>query len=461
MLTSWELSPGSCAMRGRSGSWQAVVNSPPAHAQVPVPVPFHFQGVFFQRFIMNHASKSIGVSCAICCLALLIVTPELVAQNRFAGMQNMSMQRPPIMPSMMAPTVSGQMMPGQMMSPNPTVFPGFNPNPRFGNFGGFGTPFSPFAGPFGSTFGNPYGLSGLGGLYGGGYGLGSLLGQYGNPVGAAYAPTQVGANGGNAAAQKGAGDKAAQQKEKAEDERAANRRKQVDEMQNDREKAIQEEQRRSRENPTLSEIVSGKSLNDLLDDFRKLGAGIDSSKEPKTPLPLDKAGLEHINVTRGVGNIALLKNGGRLNWPAALSGPESRDARDRLSAQVSEIVGRMTRGSEVEQDVLLRMTNDVEQFRAQLQRNAGDLSFQTFVEAKRFLQNLNDSIVALRQPDAMNHLTGKYALSAPSVLGLVKNMNDNSLRFAAAIPGDESAYVALRDALASCYRAVQLQSGAR
>jgi hypothetical protein len=354
---------------------------------------------------------------------------------------------------MMAPGMPGQMMANPMMSRGPNVFPGLNPNPRFDNFGGFGTPFSPFAGQFGSPFLNPYRGYGLGGgLYGGGgYGLGSLLGQYGSPGYGAYPPTPPAANGGNAPAKK----------EKAIDERMANRRNVLDDMRNDREKAAQDEQRRSRDNPTMAEIVSAKALNDVLDDFRKLGDALNAAGVPNPALPLDKAALVHINVTRGVGNMALLKHGGELNWPAALAGPDNSDIRDRLTAQATDVVVRMKRGDEVDPDTLLRMNNGVELLRARLQRNAGDLSFQSFAEAKRFLQNLSDSIVALRQPDATDHFTGKYALKTQSVLELVKEMNDNSLRFASAVPGDEPAYVALRDALASGYRAATARLAAR
>ena len=273
-----------------------------------------------------------------------------------------------------------------------------------------------------------------------------------------YPPAAPAGNGGNAPDPAAARDKAALRKEKVESERLANQRKRFDEMVHERDQAIQKDQRRSRENPTLTEIVSGKALNDLLDDFRKLGVGLDSANSTNALLPLDKTELQRINVTRGIGNIALLKHGGPLNWPSALSSEEFRNARERLSAQVSEVIGRMKSGGEIDPDALRQLTSDVEALQTLLRSKAGELSIQPFVEAKRFLQGLSDSLVALRQPDAAYHFTGQYALTAQSVLGLVKHMNDHGLRFASAGPGDESAYVALRDALATCYRASQAKS---
>jgi hypothetical protein len=367
-------------------------------------------------------------------------------------MQTMAMPRPPAMQSMPGQTMAGQMMPGQMMSP------GINPNLGFGNLNGFGSPQTPFAGQFGSPLWNPTGPYGLGGYAGGIYGLGSLLGTYGNPVGAANPPV---APAGNAQDQAAARDKAALRKEKIESERLANQRKRFDEMQHERDQAIQKEQRRIRENPTLTEVVSGKALNDLLDDFRKLGVGIESANAPNALLPLDTTGLQRINVTRGTGNIALLKHGSQLSWPTALTSPEYRDARERLSAQTSEVVRQIRNGGEADTDALRQLSKDVDTLQTMLRRKAGELSLETFVEAKHFLQGLSDSLVALGQSDAAKHFTGQYALTAQSVLGLVKQMNDSGLRFAPAGPGDESAYVALREALAACHRGIQSQPVAR
>jgi hypothetical protein len=380
---------------------------------------------------MITSTKSLGVTFVICLTSSLLVTPDLAAQGRMGAMQTMAMPRP-FMP--------GQTMSGQMMPSVPSMSPGFNPNLGIGNLNGFGTPLW-----------NTNGLYGLGGIYG----LGSLLGTGGYPVGAASPPVAPAGSGGNAPDPAAARDKAATRREKIESERLANQLKRLDEMLYERDLAIQNEHRRSRENPTRTEIVSGKALNDLLDDFRKLGMNLDSANGSNALLPLDKSELQHINVTRGMGNIALLKHGGQLNWPSAFAIEEFRTARERVSAQLSEIVGRLKSGSEADPAAIKQIKNDVEGIQTMLRRKAGELSIEPFVEAKRFLQGLNDSLVALQQPDAANYFTSQSALTAQSVLGLVKYMNDHGLRFAAAAPGDESAYVALRDALATCYRANQ------
>ena len=65
------------------------------------------------------------------------------------------------------------------------------------------------------------------------------------------------------------------------------------------------------------------------------------------------------------------------------------------------------------------------------------------------MQSLREALVALQQPDAANLLTGNSPLQVQTVLGLIKQMNDGGWRFAPALPGDEAAYLALRDAMSA------------
>jgi hypothetical protein len=249
--------------------------------------------------------------------------------------------------------------------------------------------------------------------------------------------------------------------EQAVAERLANRRRAFDELQYERDKTPTPEQallNRSRANPPAAEVRSGQALNALLTDLRRLGAGADDMSGPDALFPLDRAGLRHINVTRGTGNVALLKNNGRLTWPVALAGPALRDQRERLAARAAEIVRQAGR---VDPEILRQMADDVGQLR-QLLRGNNELSFERFIEARDFLQQFDDALVALRQPDAADHFNGAYELKALTVLGLVKQMTDAGMRFAPAAPGDEAAYEALRETLAACDRATAaLQTAAR
>jgi hypothetical protein len=300
------------------------------------------------------------------------------------------------------------------------------------------------------------GLNPFWGTWGGGF-AGSGLAVI--PVGVASGTTTP-------VAQETSGDtsdtaRAALLREQAVAERLANRRRAFDELQYERDKTATAEQEllsRSRTNPSAVEVTSGQALNALLTDLRRLGAGADDVSRPDALLPLDRAGLRHLNVTRGPGNVALLKDNGRLTWPAALAGPAFQEPRDRLTARTAEAVRQAGR---VDPVALRQMAADVGQLRALLRQNK-EMSFQSFVEARDYLQRFDDALVALGQSDVADHFNGAYELKSQTVLGLVKEMTDAGLRFAPATPRDEAAYAAIREALAACDgAAANSQSAAR
>jgi len=301
---------------------------------------------------------------------------------------------------------------------------------------------------FGPFSGMSFGTSPWWGMWGGGVGgWGAGVIPVGIPSGAA---TPV--------AQKSPGDaeeaaRAALLLEKVIAERLENRRRAFDEMAYERANTptpSQELLSRSRGNPPRAEVISGQALNALLDDLRATVA----ADRPNAVLPLDQQELRHINVTRGAGSFALLKNGGRVNWPASLSGPTYRTSRDGLMARTQEAVGRLQSDGRIDPDVVRLLAGELNQLRALVRQNVKELSFHSYSEARHFLDRLDDALVALKQPDAANYFNGTYDLRARTVFGLVREMTENGLRFAPAAAGDEAAYGALREALAVCDRAV-------
>lgn len=253
--------------------------------------------------------------------------------------------------------------------------------------------------------------------------------------------------------------------EQAVAERLANRRREFDEVLYERDKTPTPEQELlgpSRATPPPAEVLSGQALNALLDDLRATAAGTDPADRPNPRLPLDARGLKHINVTRGAGSVALLRDGGRLSWPAALAGAAVQGPRERLTAQAPEAVRQAANSGRLDPAALRQMADDVDQLRTLLRQQAKGLSFQPYTEARDFLQRFDDALAALGGPDAANYFNGAYELRAQTVMGLVKQMTDRGLRFAPAAPGDEAAYAALREALAASDRAAaESQSAAR
>jgi hypothetical protein len=356
---------------------------------------------------------------------------------------------------------------------------GLNPYAGAANFAGLGSAFAAGLNPnaalsnnaYASLYGNPYGGGGLGaGAY---PGAGQYSSPYGNPYSSLYpdpngAYLEGTANVINAQGRFMVSEPLAYQiREQARGERVANRRKAFDQYLYEREKtpSVEEERQRaqldqlnrSRNNPPVTEIWSGKALNDILNDLRKLAASGDLATGRTVPLPLDEAGLKHINVTKDGGSIALLRNDGYFDWPLALNDPESEGQREQLLVCARAAVRQAEFNGRVDPVMLREMAGDVDGLHKHLRQRAKDLSPSEYIEANTFLRHFDQALRALCQPDVGNHFTGKYALKAGTVAELVQQMVDKGLQFAPALPGDESAYSALHQALATYDRAERPQ----
>jgi hypothetical protein len=250
-------------------------------------------------------------------------------------------------------------------------------------------------------------------------------------------------------------------KEQVRAERIANRRRIFDEYLYEREKTPTPEEERqrfqneqlmhARGNPGVTEVWSGKAMNDILADLRKNIGKAGPGNMQGFQLPLDEDGLKLINVTssKGGSNVGLLKNQGRLSWPGGLNGDEFRNERERINNLVQKAVQQAEFNNQVDPGVIQQMSRDVDALQKQLRANGRDLPPAVYVEAKTFLNNLDDGIRGLQQRDVGNYFNGRYTLKGKTVAELVKYMIDQGLQFAPAVPGDEAAYSALHQALAA------------
>jgi hypothetical protein len=372
---------------------------------------------------------------------------------------------------------------GQALSFVPPYALGFNPYPRRVSFAPPISPFNPYAGmatnPYASLYSNPY-ASMVANPYASnpyatspGYDNSSY-----NPYMYSYPDPYSGYLRGGADVINAQGrflvntQQAYLTREQVRQERVVSRRKMFDEYLYEREKAptLEDERQRhsleqlnrSRNNPPVTEVYSGKALNDILADLRKLPPKPEAGNLVNIQqLPLDEDALKHINVTVGGGNIGLLKNEGRLNWPVALGGPEFKEQRERINSLAQAAVRQAEFNGQVDPGTITQLSTDVASLNRQLRQNGGDVPFALYTEAKTFLNNLDDAISALRQRDVGNYFTGKFALKAKTVPELVEHMTKQGLQFAQAVPGDEQAYAALHQALANYDLAMHAQTASR
>jgi hypothetical protein len=217
--------------------------------------------------------------------------------------------------------------------------------------------------------------------------------------------------------------------------------------------------RRAVNDPPVTEIWSAKALNDLLRDAQKLQA--QGAGGPR--LELDAVVLRRINVVAGrrPGNLGLLKDQGKLTWPAALQSlsfaREAEDPRQQVAELLPRAVSQAVNGL-VDPPVLVALHRAVAKLDTRLAQEAGRLPPNAYIQARRYLNDLFDGLRALGQPDAGQYLTARRAARGRTVPELVEHMTQEGLEFAPAVVGDEAAYVALHRALAAYDAAVHGQA---
>jgi hypothetical protein len=217
-------------------------------------------------------------------------------------------------------------------------------------------------------------------------------------------------------------------------------------LEDERERARVESVRRSRNDPPLTEIWSGKALNDLLLAIQQQQA--QGLRGPS--VPVDEDILRNINVTSGAnsGSIGVLRDQGRLHWPLELARPEYEMERRRLDDFAAKAYKQATEGA-VDAGTLQEMSTAVDNLQTGLRRNVAEASPSDYIKAKRFLSDLDSAIRALQDPSISKYATRKLAAKGGTVSDLVTEMSGQGLRFAPAVAGDENAYVALHHALVS------------
>jgi hypothetical protein len=318
-------------------------------------------------------------------------------------------------------TMTGNMM-GRMMNGGMTT--GNMGTPFFPNgFGGFGNQGFGFSGN-GFT-GNGFTGSGFGGfgtgVYGGGYGYG------GYDPSAYLVPT----------------DNSQQSNSTSSRRRPPKEEPPTLTPEQERERIHKQEMAWSRSDLPNNQTTSAIALNNLLTDLQKLQTqGIQGPK-----VHIDEAILPAINVVTGGtnGNIGVLKHDGRISWPAALSGSEFKAERQRIDSSIPKVIEEAINGEGVD---LQGLTGALASMRGRLAAEITEVPAPEYIRAKRTLDQLDDAVKLLRQPDAGNYFNRTYAAKGQTVAQLVQYMTRNNLQFAPAVEGGEAAYLVLQRALA-------------
>ena len=211
--------------------------------------------------------------------------------------------------------------------------------------------------------------------------------------------------------------------------------------------------RRLMDNPTNSEISSGKTLNAMLPYVQYLSTtGVQGP-----PVPLAQSIINELNITgSGTTSVGMLRSGGAVDWPIGLQGPQQKKL-DKLLPQAVDATATGKLNPKLMKEVRTEMTSMRTTLGKQLAEDQIDGS--SYVQALEFYNNLHTSVNALEKPDARKQLTGARSPRAHNVQELVDFMTDNGVKFAAASPGNEPAYRVAHDAFVRYARIAQNSSG--
>src|SRR5262249_24462064 len=163
--------------------------------------------------------------------------------------------------------------------------------------------------------------------------------------------------------------------------------------------------RRSITSPPVTEVLSGESLNTLLDHLTKMQAS--GARGPS--VPLDEANLKRVNVRPEgrTGNVGLLKNVDSLKWPEPLQAREYEKERNRLEEVLPNAVQQASLQG-VDACTLSAIREDLGKLQDRFSSNVNDLGTAKYIIGKRFLNALDEAVTALGQSDATNYFNHKF-----------------------------------------------------
>lgn len=196
-----------------------------------------------------------------------------------------------------------------------------------------------------------------------------------------------------------------------------------------------------------SEIWSGTSLNILLNDLRRT----QGKKVSSDPIPLGDDVLRHLNITSkvGFGNLGVLRNDGRFTWPPALQDLLPQKDREEVELQAQALVQKASNGN-TPANLLNDFQSAIEKTRDRLVQRVNDMPTTQYIEAKRFLNDMDDARRAMQNGDAVAYFQfQKWVSGGKTVQEVVDYLVAKGLSIAPAVQGDEAAYQAVRSALAA------------
>ena len=209
--------------------------------------------------------------------------------------------------------------------------------------------------------------------------------------------------------------------------------------------------------PPINEIASGYSINTLLTNSQLMTSP--GATPPMVPIPdniLAKINVTPMSSTGTPASTAMLKFGGKLSWPFALQTNEFASVRKSVDTSFAKSVEQFNAG-QIDADLIISLSKTLTTLQARVKGMAGQIDGPDFIEARKFLNQLESSVTALKDPELSKTINAASKIKGANVAEVIDYMSRNGLKFAPAMTGEEGAYFALHQAFAS-YNVLQMNT---
>ena len=208
--------------------------------------------------------------------------------------------------------------------------------------------------------------------------------------------------------------------------------------------------------PPKTEIWSGSTLNVLLQSILKSPQPVNGPQ-----IPLDDTIVNGLNLTDKTtrGNLALAKDEGKIAWTEALQEATYDDVRERFSKNFDTAIKSTQSGQTPPIPILRDLRTDLKVLDEKLDDQVRDLSPGKYIEARRLLNQLKNTIKGLSDPRICKACQASWKKNVRTVADLVAHCMKNGVEFGpAAAPGDEACYTAAYYALRNYERGIWVAS---
>ena len=194
-------------------------------------------------------------------------------------------------------------------------------------------------------------------------------------------------------------------------------------------------------------VASGESLNAILKAIQiaeaRGGKGVSAFLAPQLLDDVRFAGPPAADA------LNLLRQAGRMPFPPAFDTPELRDLRDELEKNFAAVARGLVSGKPNDPARVLALEATLKKIQKVAPPVIRNLSFEDARLSRRFLNQFDNAMTALKGPAANGLLNQTWATDGTNVADLVKHMTRHKLVFGPAPTGHEDSYLALHKALST------------